>query len=147
MSLFTKIPTDTYLNDYKNSQAKWAKVKQKPTPFKHQTGNSRRPMVSNTEDEYTILEYTKIGGSSRFCEYFEGPEANDTIAREKVYLEQCPYKNCRFTCDKSKAKAAHVLLFHETDLYREMSPNYLAKLQLSITDRAAQIWLLWNDEV
>lgn len=106
-------------------------------------------MISDTKNEYLILEYTKVGGHPRFCEFYEGPEANEEMARKKVYLEQCPHKNCRFTCDKSKANSAHVLLFHESDLYREMAAesNYMSKLQTAVTNRAAQIWLIWNDEV
>lgn len=106
-------------------------------------------MVSNTHEDYLILEYTKIGGNQRFCHFYEGAKTDDEMAKKIVFLEQCPYKNCRFTCDKAKANAAHVLLFHESDLNREMDaePNYLANLNSAVTDRSSQIWLIWNDEV
>ena len=91
------------------------------------------------KNEYLILEYTKIFDETRFCSL-----KNQT----KIYVDSCPYKNCRFTCDRGKAYEADAVLFHEADIYKETTEDmiFLKKTFSRHSNRQNQIWILWNDE-
>lgn len=97
--------------------------------------------------EYLILEYTKFWQQTKFCKYFAGPQ-KVTNPKSKVFINECPYTNCKFTCDKQKISEADALLFHESDVNEEqynnnMYINDVAKLHMA---RPEQLFILWNDE-
>lgn len=112
---------------------------------------------------YLILEYTKTFKNNRFCEY---SFTSDTINKHKSdkyfneifalnllsstpyydKLDNCEFKNCFFTCNKSFTSIAHGLMFHDYDLLTEwlMSPfEYYKLLKNRVSD---QVWIYWNDE-
>lgn len=134
-------------------------MKERPDRLKYRKNSNRRLFVNDsTSNDYLILEYTKIGGHPRFCENFDNLDTSDNLnsilgedesIKNKIFVEQCPYKNCRFTCQKTRINEAHVLLFHESDLKQEIEKEdaYFDKLSRVVRDRSAQIWVLWNDEV
>ena len=131
--------------------------------------NSKRKHEINKEF-YLILEYTKVFHEQKYCnlKIKNGKFSNHAIFKrllkdnqnkeENTYdlLDECLYKNCFFTCDRSLATNANVLMFHETDLKYELSSKYnsnLAKIKRNLNNIApfkdrtsSKIWLLWNDE-
>ena len=105
--------------------------------FQYKTIRKNRRQSSLHKQEYLILTYTLVMGRLKYC---QGVRSNDS------FLEQCPYKNCVFSCDREDEKRADALLFHEYDLKRvETEASYYIKNLRGIT--AGQIWILWNDEV
>ncbi|CAM4934547.1 unnamed protein product [Rotaria socialis] len=88
------------------------------------------PSIKNRHkpNSYLILESTTVFGRPRFCSY----------TNEQIFGRACPYRNCKYTCDRTRDSDAHVLLMHKRDL------NY--KLLNSIKRNSEQIWLLWHDE-
>jgi len=119
---------------------------------------------------YLILEYTQIFFGQKYCNLKIKTEKSysnhvsfkrileDSQNKENSYdlLDECLYKNCFFTCDRTLANQANVLLFHETDLKNELNVKYdsnLGKIRRNLNNIApfnqrssSQIWLLWNDE-
>ena len=100
---------------------------------------NQRAKHSLLKQSYVIVEYTKIFDSSKYC---------TNPSQESIYLSQCPYKNCLFTCDKRKAFSADALLFHEADLVKQSIEEsiFLKKYLNDVEFRKEQIWILWNDE-
>ena len=143
-----KIPTETYLMDYSKAQLKWRKIKSTSNSYKHRYELNRNVFSNIKNNDILILEYTKVGNQPRFCGYFDNTNYNETAVKNMLFMEQCPYKNCRFTCDKQRQNEANVLLFHESDLNRDLENDrdYLSNLKRKV-NRRSQIWLLWNDEV
>jgi hypothetical protein len=94
---------------------------------------------------YLVLEYTKFFYNKKYCHLFQD-NLNETI--QHLYLNECPYKNCKFTCDKSLALEVDALLFYDYDLTRESTETtyYLKKFLHSHNNRKNQVWILWNDE-
>lgn len=92
-----------------------------------------------TSKVHKILVFTKVFESNRFCNI----ENN-----EKVFLDECPYKNCQFTCDRTEFREASAVLFSEFDLRREDTEiTYEIKNFWQRTnERNGQVWILWNDE-
>lgn len=92
------------------------------------------------QNEYLVLEYTTIFDQHKFCT-IENQQDN--------YLEECPYKNCKFTCDKSLANSADSVIFHASDLPKEPTEStiYLKSFLSKTSRRKNQIWVLWHDEV
>ena len=145
----SKEVSQNYLKDYLHSQNLWKPMKEeydlKNSHNKRVFLNSRS-IESIEKKEYLIVEYTKIMDETKYCQYFE--KFSPDLATQHTYIDECPYKNCKFTCDKSFIDHADVLLFHESDLKKDVSKNknYYNELKSKTNDRFNQIWLLWNDE-
>ena len=92
------------------------------------------------KSNYIIYEYTKFFDSTKNCQH--GKNFN------KVFLKQCPYKNCRFSCDKNELKSSDAILFHESDMKKELmlDPNYIENIAEMHRNNPKQIYVLWNDE-
>ncbi|RMZ93886.1 hypothetical protein BpHYR1_009699, partial [Brachionus plicatilis] len=101
--------------------------------------------VNNITKNIMILEYTKIFGNTKYCQKFE---KNIEEAKKELYLSECPYRNCIFTCDKSHVNNAQVLLFHQSDLHSELKYffGFDSGPTVKESKRKKQIWILWNDE-
>ena len=114
---------------------------------------------------YTILEYTKISGNSRFCKSYlddnliEPFKSDDKFGKiflsnregEKnypryYYLDNCEFKNCFFTCNNDLAHSADALVLSYGDLNRDLYSNSKAYNDLVSKRNPRQIWMLWNDE-
>ena len=82
----------------------------------------------------------------KFCPFFASGELAQDANR--FYIRQCPYKNCRFTCDKTQIKHADALLFHESDVKSEQrqDASYIAKISALHRNVPDKIFILWNDE-
>ena len=96
-------------------------------------------------NSYLIVEYTKVFKETKFCQHF----VDDKLINSELFLDECPYKNCVFSCDERRAVNADALLFSEFDLSREETEKtyYLKQFLGNTRKRADQIWILWNDEV
>lgn len=84
----------------------------------------------NQNENYLIIEYTKFFGGIKFC------QKNST----EIFGDQCPYKNCFYSCNHSLASQAQLLLFHKYDTTPTTVPP------INFTRKSSQIWLLWHDE-
>ena len=134
--------------EYLKLQNKWQLLKRA-----HDYENSDNKIILQVKAknvrkiEYVILEYTKVMGQKKFCQHYDDKESSNP--EEVLYLKECPFTNCRFTCDKKKLNSANGVLFHESDLRKEVlnNPNYYEKLIQGSTNRANQIYILYNDEV
>ena len=121
-----------------------------------------------TKSYYLIVEYTRIFELEKFCQDQVSDEQSSYIQNEKVksklktektsknqydLLDKCKYKNCFFSCDKDLAKQSDALLFHYSDLLKQVKnipgheqyENIHSKL-FDFKRDPSQIWLLWNDE-
>jgi hypothetical protein len=149
------VDTSNYLLDYSRVVERTKNLKnqldQENSRIKIQQPNGRKRMLNKTE--YLIYEYTKVIGVEKYCYHFRHDKnkqsKNDAYAKEQLFVKECPYTNCKFTCDSSKINQADVLVFHEGDLKKDMkqNKNYLTELNSKVRKRAKQIWLLYNDEV
>jgi hypothetical protein len=150
------VGTSSYLLDYgrllQRSAGLKAQLDAENSVVKVQLLKLRHPSALN-KTEYLIYEYTKVIGVEKYCPFFKDERnlvgENDAFAKEKLFLKECPFTNCRFSCDSSHVNTADMLLFHEGDLKQDMkaNSNYLRELNSKVTNRARQIWLLYNDEV
>jgi hypothetical protein len=141
--------SSNYLADYERSRNAWQNMKTAYDSLnadKKKVLADQRAKKSLAKKNYVILEYTKIMEETKYCHFFEKLDIRQAI--EHTYIPECPYKNCMFTCDKKHLNRADVVLFHESDLKKDVvkEPNYHEKLMASVRDRSNQIWLLWNDE-
>jgi len=84
----------------------------------------------NKNENFLLIEYTKFFGSEKFC------QKNSS----EIFGDQCPYKNCFYSCNHSLASQAQLLLFHKYDV----TPNTIPSK--NFTRNSSQIWLLWHDE-
>ncbi|RNA26883.1 hypothetical protein BpHYR1_048196 [Brachionus plicatilis] len=107
---------------------------------------SQRKLVHNSSENIIILELTKIFGATKYCQKFE-KQAFESFQKE-LNLEECPFKNCIFSCDKKHLYEAGALLFHQADLEEtiKQDENYLENLKNNFKEKRSQIWILWNDE-
>ena len=106
-----------------------------------------RPSVDTGKRLYTVLEYTRFFDRTKFCQLFdEKSELEYEDGKNRIYLSQCKYKNCIFTCNKDKVKDADAILFHEKDLRDQLyyDSGYLDSLLSK--RKQNQIWMLWHDE-
>ena len=53
-------------------------------------------------------------GQTKYCDFYS-PDNQGT----DIYIEECKYKNCYFTCDKSNMNKSDAMIFHESDIYNE----------------------------
>lgn len=141
------VDTRNYFKDYENLR----KLKNKFSSRKHKTiiENQRKLKQSDLYDtDFLILEYTKIMGESKYCHRFNYKNKDYLSERNKLYLKECPYKNCIFTCDKKIVNDANALIFSQKDLEKKLKidKKILPNLLDELIDRERQIWILWNDE-
>ncbi|CAF4646917.1 unnamed protein product, partial [Rotaria sp. Silwood2] len=71
--------------------------------------------------------YTTVFNEPKFC----------GKSQDFIFGKQCPYRNCRYTCDRNSSTFADVLLMHRSDIHFD---------QLPIERNPEQIWLYWHDE-
>lgn len=135
------VTTIEYLNDYKLFTHKISSLKQ---IYNSQNSDIKTINLYNrafdtlNKTNYSVVVYTNVFYERKFCEF-----------DQDMYLNECPYKNCKFTCEKSKIYSADALLFSEFDLYAESIEDriFLKKTLGRHSGRHKQIWILWNDEV
>lgn len=148
----TNLDTSNYQAEYLQVQRKWTYLKKTNDYLnRHLKIVDTQAQRSLPVDRYLIFEYTKIMKNTRFCDMFDKRSANltDVEIKKKIFIQSCPYTNCEFTCNQARLNEANVLMFHESDLKRDIRENkhYLRDLNQKVKDRSSQIWLLWNDEV
>jgi hypothetical protein len=90
--------------------------------------NNYREIDKN--ENFLLIEYTKVFGQTKYC---------SKTSRE-IFGDQCPYKNCFYSCNHSLASQAQLLLFHKYDVTTKTVPPK------NFTRNPSQIWLLWHDE-
>ena len=101
---------------------------------------------------YLIMEYTKVFQRSKYCEKIilneNNLEFNKKSKSDESYdlLDNCQFKNCYFTCEKSYSRESDALLFHFSDLYNEIEKNKTDYESLIRSRNKDQIWILWQDE-
>jgi hypothetical protein len=105
------------------------------------------------KEKYLILEYTNVFFQPKFCS-----KSNMDIFNSKI--EWCKYRNCEYTCDKTKIKIADALIFHMVDIlneYTKDSSNFeqwlkntrqlpYKSVEEKVNNNPEQIWIMWNDE-
>jgi hypothetical protein len=135
----TLVDTKLYKDDY----LKYLQVKKTYDHEKHKIIEKDKREISSINGNFLILEYTKIAGGAKYCQYYQNGNAQPS---EQVFIKECPHTNCMFTCDKNQYEHAHVVLFHEGDLKGDIkkNPDVLADIEKQRLKK--QIWLLWNDE-
>jgi hypothetical protein len=132
------VNSSSYLEDYNSIQNKKKTSNVKFNQFKTVIEN-KRPVKMLNNSLYNVLVYTKVFGNYKFCDKSSTPIQQ---------LNECPYKNCHFTCDRSEIYRVNAVIFHEFDLYKETIEDFLFLKRLSRSKiRSNQLWILWNDEV
>lgn len=103
--------------------------------FKTVIPNARKDLNKST---YLIYEYTKFFDNTKNCQRTES----------QVYNKECPFKNCKFTCDSNDFHKSDAVLFHESDMKNELKldPNYIDKISALHKQNSNQLFILWNDE-
>ena len=132
-------------SDYLARFNEYRKVKLKQKNFSDTTQfRNIKTVINNArldfgKPSYTIFEYTRFFGQTKYC------QANQT---ENVFFKECPYKNCRFSCEFNDLKEADAILFHESDMKNEMKSdvNYIDRISKMHRKNSNQIFILWNDE-
>ncbi|UJR24929.1 hypothetical protein I4U23_006293 [Adineta vaga] len=81
----------------------------------------------DNHSNYIILEYTNVFKQPKFCGQ----------TQDSIFGKQCPYQNCRYTCNRSLSNSADVLLMHHSDINFDQLPK---------ERNPDQIWLFWHDE-
>lgn len=133
-----RVDTSHYANEYIEHENRLSEIVDQrnvdKAEFKSMRKNKRTAIHKS---EYLIVQYTPIFGKMKYCDRF--------LAADK-FVEQCPYKNCKFSCEATDASRADALLFSEYDLQRAETETsyYIKKMRETHSD---QIWILWNDEV
>lgn len=149
-SYFSSIDTNTNTSSYLHESFAFEAVKASVKKRLDAEARSLKTVVrgdrsrhSLERSEYLMLVYTRVFGSEKFCEF------ESKTAATKIFVDECPYKNCYFTCDRSKAVKADLVLFHALDLVGEETETkvYLKQFLARSKTRKEQIWLLWHDEV
>jgi hypothetical protein len=135
------LDTSSYSEEYKKYNEIKLVYKQKSDSF----NSALKTVVENTRREedikkkkYLIVEYTKVFEKEKYC--------HKSIA--ELYVKECKYKNCYFSCSKDQVNTADALLFHETDLKQQISnkDKKLLEFFYKRVDNLNQIWILWDDE-
>lgn len=142
-SFYSDIDLEVNTSKYETDYSKYSKFKRK-TKTKLDKANERvkkvfvhgRNPASLNKTEYLILTYTRVFDVPKLCGNVD-------------LLEQCPFKNCRFTCNRNYARYADMVIFHAHDLLIEETETkvYLKSFLANLPSRKDQIWLLWHDEV
>ncbi len=135
------INTDTYLSEADRFKHIKEQFQEKSNYAKYKVksdSNIQQRLRSLNKHEYLILEYTKFWGNTKFCHVSNNQD---------LFSKQCPYTNCKFTCDKQLRSTSDALLFHEADINSELDRDKLFLVELISQERSPdQIYLLWNDE-
>ena len=78
-----------------------------------------------------MFDFLKVFGRPKFC------------FSNRIFHPQCPYHNCRWTCDKAPINnnnQRRARVFHHMDI----KPN---EMSVKMTSRSSEdIWILWVDE-
>lgn len=133
------VDTSSYVKEFEHYAQLKAVVKphldESNSRFKRVSKGARHP-GGLRKSHYRLLMFTTVFRSSRFC-------------HNPPVLEQCPFKNCLYTCDRDQARNADLVMFHADDLIREETETkvYLKSFLARLASRRNQIWVLWNDEV
>ena len=141
------VNTEFYLEEYSKRRKALADTITKRDAqykqFKTILKDARKTNLNS--NSYLIVEYTKVFKETKFCQHF----VDDKLINPDMFLDECPYKNCVFSCDERRAATADALLFSEFDLSREDTEKtyYLKQFLGKTYKRVDQIWILWNDEV
>ena len=137
------VNTSGYLKNFHEFESikKQFQISSNHKHLKRELHESQRINKSN----YLILEYTKFFRQTKYCQYFDN---NERQSIENIFINECPFKNCAFTCNKNLAKEADAVLFHEADVNEEQlnDNNYIARVAELHRTMPDQIFLLWNDE-
>ena len=125
-------------NKYSQIKANYKYKKDNSNSFIKIVLNNTRRRQDVRKNTYSIMEYTKVFEKNKFC----GHQSNE------LYVNECKYKNCYFTCEKNETSSADALLFHESDLKMIIKNNGKKILDLvnQRENKSDQIWILWNDE-
>ncbi|CAF1449764.1 unnamed protein product [Rotaria magnacalcarata] len=86
---------------------------------------------TTSQEKYDIFEETLVFGRPKFC------------AVTNIFHPQCPYSNCRWTCDKSSTNQdgfRRAYIFHHIDIKHD---EIIDKVANRSSD---DIWILWIDE-
>lgn len=135
------LDTSSYSEEYKKYNEIKLVYKQESDSF----NSVLKTVVEHTRREedikknkYLIVEYTKVFEKEKFC--------HKSIT--ELYVKECKYKNCYFSCSKDQVNTADALLFHESDLKQQISnkDKKLLEFLYKRVDNLNQIWILWNDE-
>ena len=111
---------------------------------------------------FLILEFTKFFSQEKFCNKKLRDKTlktyssstvftkvfNDNSESSELYtkLDQCEYKNCFFTCDKSLIKNSNAILFHDYDLTSKWNSFLISYWNIFKQRSFKQLWIYWNDE-
>ena len=103
------------------------------------TKNGRFAAINQTS--YKVLQYTTIFEEPRLCRTYDS-------LKERIYVDECPYKNCAFTCDKAEFNTADAILFHESDIKSELrkDPDFIQKSVRLHEQNPHMLFVLYNDE-
>lgn len=143
------INTHSYMSDYLSIRKKLLNItlerNLKYGHIKKIIQDDRNPLRILKRTDYLIVEFTKFFYQTKYCHLFD---QDFNKAKENVFLKECFYKNCVFSCDKSKVLKADALLFYDYDLVRESTESsiYIKSFLHTRKSRKDQIWILWNDE-
>ena len=112
----------------------------KYSSIKKMSKNSR-PLQDLYKTQHLILQYTTIFGEERLCNTYRN-------LGERIFIDECPYKNCEFSCDKSAFKRASAVLFHESDLKTELrnDKNFIKNSINLHKYNPDSVFVLYNDE-
>lgn len=133
-----RVDTSNYINEYIEHENGLSDVADQRNVDKAQYKSMRKNKRTDVyKSHYLIVQYTPIMGQMKYCANFKAAEN---------FVEECPYKNCQFSCEATDASRADALLFSEYDLQRVETEAsfYIKKMRQG---RPEQIWILWNDEV
>lgn len=133
-----RVDTSNYIDEYIEHENGLSDIADQRNVDKAQYKSMRKNKRTGVyKSHYLVVQYTPIMGQMKYCASFKA---------EENFVEQCPYKNCRFSCEATDASRADALLFSEYDLQRvETETSFSIKKMRQ--GRPEQIWILWNDEV
>jgi hypothetical protein len=130
-------------NSYMQVYARYRLVKQREgknfTFLKKTNANGR--FKQTNQKNYLILQYTTIFGRPRLCTTYNQ-------LNQQMFVDECPYKNCAFTCNKAEFNNSHAILFHESDIASEINrDSRFIKDSIRLhASNPEKIFVLYNDE-
>ena len=123
------------------------RIKEETTNEDHIYYSDKRKLKKK-DDFYLILEYTRIFSRTKYCQMkIDSNDLNNyknlslftekNVESKETFdlLENCLFKNCFFTCNKSFADKSDALIFHDTN-----------SLDLSFKRKQSQVFIFWTDE-
>ena len=133
-NLDESVETQSYLDIYNKYKLLKENQSQK-SDFKVRITNGRLDQLY--KEKYLIIQYTPIFGTKKLCNKYNE-------IKNEMFLEECPYKNCEFTCDQKFEDPNAIILFHEWDLTRD--PSLLDKAIDLHAKNPNKLFVLYNDE-